>query len=89
MYRIRICTISYDDKYKFFSQELESRKHSWPVGKYTYRFEELSVSYVNGGTHVITTNDDEVYISITKQLKLMLSKNEWKDYKMVVDNVSG
>jgi len=80
-----ICTISFwDNAWTLFDREIQRLRLGWPVNKVRYMFTPASVSYIQGGTHTISTSDDVWKQRIKSQLEELLVHENFIDYKLLI-----
>lgn len=83
MPKLSICTIEFDnDKNTWmrFKELLIQYMVRW-AGKIKHTFVPVSVSYVQGGTHIIEIVDIDVYNNVVNDLGELLAR-DWPEYKI-------
>jgi len=82
---IKICTIGFfDDLWKEFYDIIQKKVEEFPKDILTHVFEPVSVEFVQGGTHIITSSVEAVLIKFYSEILSIVGKEQkFKEYQIL------
>jgi hypothetical protein len=82
MGKIIICTIGIgDNTWKEFKEEVDKLKSSCS-SDLNHSFIPVTLSYLNGGTHVFETDLDRLFHTVGKHLRELLKQKKYQNYEL-------
>lgn len=74
--KFKIYTPGFSDDWKIFDNLLKNEMKSWAID-YEYKFQPSYLSTISGGTHIITSSENNSITFIQERLRAILEKEPW------------